>query len=303
MPDIKLCYVIIFRDGTVIDTIRVEDSLDFAKVCRKIYEEHKIAFQRQSIDRGDIDIYTPPELNAAPNNTLVDRVKTSVEGSDPTSPLDEVSSISSILNPQEKLVHLVLVARPPAITGPQHDAGTPVEDPEVVKLYRDIIIQVHKWGDYTELDVIQNEIKANTEISVPRFVAEFEEKLDSNPGLAPDMLEALKVILGDQYQAAYFGSLINSNAAEEQSGARAAGGEETAEAEDEDHNNRRQPWRQADRLELMHIAEIASENWQEFWTGPFGKALEEDIADVIFFLRLMLHIPDGPISAQKYVRP
>ena len=81
---------------------------------------------------------------------------------------------------------------PTAITGPQHDAGTPVEDPEVVKLYRDIIIQVHKWGDYTELDVIQNEIKANTEIPVPRFVAEFEEKLDSNPGVAPDVRDFLE---------------------------------------------------------------------------------------------------------------
>ncbi len=60
MPDIELSYVIIFRDGNVssVCTIHVKDSLDLAEVCRKIYEEHKIAFQRQSIDRGDIDIYT-----------------------------------------------------------------------------------------------------------------------------------------------------------------------------------------------------------------------------------------------------
>ncbi|KZT00389.1 uncharacterized protein LAESUDRAFT_556213 [Laetiporus sulphureus 93-53] len=301
MPDIKLSYIILFEDGDTssINTIHVEDSLDLAEVRRKIYEEEFLRDRR--IPLSEISIYTPGQLNAAPNNTLVDRVKTSVEGSDPTSPLDEVSSISSILNPQEKLVHLVLVARPPAITGPQHDAGTPVEDPEVVKLYRDIIIQVHKWGDYTELDVVQNEIKANTEISVPRFVAEFEEKLDSNPGVAPDMLEAFKVILGDQYQAAYFGSLTNSNAAEEQSGAPAAGGEETAEAEDEHHNNRTQPWRQADRLELMHIADIASDNWEMFWKRPL--ALKGDIAHAIFFLRLMLHIPQGRITPVRYVWP
>jgi hypothetical protein len=54
-----------------------------------------------------------------------------------------------------------------------------------VKKYEDTFIKVKKRGSYKESDINENHIRLET--SAPDFVSNFEQQLDSKPGLADDV--------------------------------------------------------------------------------------------------------------------
>jgi hypothetical protein len=53
--------------------------------------------------------------------------------------------------------------------------------------YEDIFIKVKAWGTFMGSDIEENGLQIHYYGAVPEFVAEFEQKLDSKPGLAPDV--------------------------------------------------------------------------------------------------------------------
>ena len=53
--------------------------------------------------------------------------------------------------------------------------------------YKDIFINVKRWGAFEGSDVERNGLKIYVNGTVPDFVAEFERRLDEKPGLAPDV--------------------------------------------------------------------------------------------------------------------
>jgi hypothetical protein len=46
------------------------------------------------------------------------------------------------------------------------------------------------------------------------------------------------------------------------------------------------PWRDAELLEIIHIACIANGKWEKCWKGPNGSALKEKAANAMFFYRI-----------------
>jgi len=52
-----------------------------------------------------------------------------------------------------------------------------------------------------------------------------------------------------------------------------------------------QPWRDADLLEVIHIACIANGKWEKCWKGHIGSALKEKAADVMFFSIIAIQDP------------
>jgi hypothetical protein len=64
-------------------------------------------------------------------------------------------------------------------------------------------------------------------------------------------------------------------------------------AEGESHQEEKQPWRYAKQAEVMHMAYIASEEWEKFWRGHLGHALKRPLTNTIFFHRLALHVPEN----------
>jgi hypothetical protein len=60
--------------------------------------------------------------------------------------------------------------------------------------------------------------------------------------------------------------------------------------------------REAGLGEIMHIGEIASENWETLWLGPHGNALKEDAANTFIFHPFIVRVPrDGTITTQSCV--
>jgi hypothetical protein len=55
----------------------------------------------------------------------------------------------------------------------------------LVKKYEDTFIKVERRGSYKESDIDENHIRLET--SAPDFVSDFEQQLDSQPGLADDV--------------------------------------------------------------------------------------------------------------------
>ncbi len=63
-----------------------------------------------------------------------------------------------------------------------------------------------------------------------------------------------------------------------------------------------QPWRDADLLEVIHIASIANGKWEKCWKGPIGSALKEKAADAMFFSIIAIRDPiDDHITVQLCV--
>ena len=60
--------------------------------------------------------------------------------------------------------------------------------------------------------------------------------------------------------------------------------------------------REAGLGEVMQIGEIASQEWQTLWLGPYGRDLKEDAANSLVFHPFILRVPrGGKISAQLCV--
>jgi hypothetical protein len=49
--------------------------------------------------------------------------------------------------------------------------------------------------------------------------------------------------------------------------------------------------RHAELDEAIHIRDLACQQWEEFWQGPYGQELKEDAANSIFFHRFILQVP------------
>lgn len=64
-----------------------------------------------------------------------------------------------------------------------------------------------------------------------------------------------------------------------------------------------QPWRDADLLEVIHIACIANVKWEKCWKGPIGFALKEKAANAMFFSTIAIQDPidDNHITVQLCV--
>ncbi|KAI0252352.1 hypothetical protein BJV78DRAFT_1281707 [Lactifluus subvellereus] len=107
-----------------------------------------------------------------------------------------------------------------------------------LKEYEGIFIKVKTLGVFKSSDIQLNDVKRAR--SVPDFVSKFEGKLDSKPGLAHNAQIEFGCIRDSLSQAAYLGPREDST------------------TEDESYE-KEQSWRYAERLELMHIADIASE--------------------------------------------
>ncbi len=60
--------------------------------------------------------------------------------------------------------------------------------------------------------------------------------------------------------------------------------------------------REAGLGEVMHIRDIASEDWETLWQGPYGNALKEDAANTLIFHPFIVRVPrDGKITTQLCV--
>ena len=69
-----------------------------------------------------------------------------------------------------------------------------------------------------------------------------------------------------------------------------------------DGKSSEQPWRDADLIEITHIAYIASGNWEKCWKGPIGHALKETAANAIFFVKIAIQDScDNHITVQLCV--
>jgi len=52
----------------------------------------------------------------------------------------------------------------------------------------------------------------------------------------------------------------------------------------------------------MHIRDVAPEQWEKHWQGPYGHDLKEDAVNSIFFHRFILRVPeDGKTIAKLCV--
>ena len=60
-------------------------------------------------------------------------------------------------------------------------------DSGLVREYEDIFIRVKQWGAFEDSDIVRNDLCEDGSQQKPDFVAELERKLDSEPGLAPDV--------------------------------------------------------------------------------------------------------------------
>ena len=114
-------------------------------------------------------------------------------------------------------------------------------DSAFVKKYEDIFIKVNEWGIFQNSDIELNDICDALTIT-PNFVTEFERMLDRKPGLRLDV----GCFLDSRSRAAYFESREDST------------------VEDESHGETNRPLRYAERLEALHVAHIASYEWQQF---------------------------------------
>jgi hypothetical protein len=60
--------------------------------------------------------------------------------------------------------------------------------------------------------------------------------------------------------------------------------------------------REAGLGEVMHIRDLASEDWETLWQGPYGAALKENVANSLVFHPFIVRVPrDGNITAQLCV--
>jgi hypothetical protein len=66
-------------------------------------------------------------------------------------------------------------------------------DSDLVIQYKDIFIKVKEWGVFQHSDLECNDIHTCEE--VPPFVAEFEQKLDKKPGVAPEVCYFLSLAI------------------------------------------------------------------------------------------------------------
>lgn len=60
-------------------------------------------------------------------------------------------------------------------------------DSGLVGDYEDIFIYVKRWGTFEGSDISRNGLRIYDDGTLPDFVTEFEQKLDSEPGLAHDV--------------------------------------------------------------------------------------------------------------------
>jgi hypothetical protein len=63
-------------------------------------------------------------------------------------------------------------------------------DSDLVQEYKHMFIKVNEWGSFEDSDIVRNGLR-DCGTRVPDFVAEFERKLDSKPGLASDVCRFL----------------------------------------------------------------------------------------------------------------
>ena len=62
-----------------------------------------------------------------------------------------------------------------------------------------------------------------------------------------------------------------------------------------------QPLRYAERLEALHIAHIASYEWQELWQGTGKRALKGGLSNAIYFFQLSCAPMSRATTVDRYV--
>jgi len=85
------------------------------------------------------------------------------------------------------VLHTSLCPSSGYLTNALHEGAKPV-DSDLVQEYKNIFIKVNGWGSFEYSDIKENGLcQYDDRAIVPDFVAEFERKLDSKPGLASDV--------------------------------------------------------------------------------------------------------------------
>lgn len=168
-------------------------------------------------------------------------------------------------------------------TLPEDANGSNVPNSKLVLLepYKDMFIKVNRWGHFNKSDIGLNDIHVVLpETHIPAFVTMFEQMLESRPGLHPDVPSALD----PESRATFFETREDSTI-------------------DESHEEMQQPLRYAEKLEALHIANVASYGWQQLWQeGTAGKrALKGDLTNDIFFFQVSCVPTIGATSVARYV--
>jgi hypothetical protein len=153
-------------------------------------------------------------------------------------------------------------------TLPEDAEGNNVLDSAFVKEYEDTFINVKEWGVFHNSDLELNDI-SGAMITTPNFVTEFEGMLDRKPGLRLDV----GCFLDSRSQAAYFDSPEDSTVG------------------DESHEETNRALSYAERLEVLHVAHIASYEWQNFWFSHCSwtskRTPMDCLANAMFFFQLL----------------
>ena len=150
------------------------------------------------------------------------------------------------------------------------DAGVAVLS-DLVKAYGDTFIKVNDWQTFQETDIGLNYMSHQEDRHpAPDFVKKFEQMLDRKPGLRPEAVRSVNLA------ATYFETREDST------------------VEDESH----EPLRYADELEALHIAHVASYEWQTLWRAG-TRTLKEFLAYGMFFSQLLCIPKDTMTKVHK----
>ena len=142
-----------------------------------------------------------------------------------------------------------------------------------------MLIKVEQWKVFGESDIGLNGIHEQEDrYTVPDFVTKFERMLDRKPGLLRDVPCSLDL----KDRTTYFEA------------------REVSTIEDESHEETQQPLRDANQLEALHIAHVASYEWETLWRGG-TRALKECLAYGMFFSQLLCVPKDTMTKVHKYV--
>jgi hypothetical protein len=176
----------------------------------------------------------------------------------------------------------------------------------LVEKYEDIFIKVEKRGSYRESDIDENDIWLET--SAPDFVSDFEQELDSKPGLAVDVCCFLYLSISFSTLAGQCRHVPLStipplpNLGKRTLGLKKTtpegGPPEEPTPGNQSHEKGKRQRRDAKLCEMVHIMDTATARWEERWAN---KPLKENLANIMFFSRFLNSVPENrTIIAQTY---
>jgi len=182
--------------------------------------------------------------------------------------LDEMDIISDLwVEPPDRHLH-VFVGLPEGAGSPTLvSAGDDKPlDSGLVREYEDIFIKVKQWGAFESSDIERNGLRIYVDGTVPDFVAEFERELHRKAGLTPYARSVFEDVRNAQLLDVYFGPLNR-----------------TVEDGLPEESHRR-----VGRLEAIHLASIALNDWERYWDGELGNSIKEMLMNVVFLYHFAL---------------